>query len=302
MPKFGVIDLGTNTFHLLIAEVNEQEVTEIYRERIFVKLAEDGIHQIGNGAWNRAVHAIGKFKTILDHQQVEKVSAFGTAGLRSANNSSEFIEKIKIDYDLDISVISGDEEARLIHKGVMAALGTLDTRSLIMDIGGGSVEFIICDNENIYWAQSFKIGVAVLFNNFQQQDPISKSEIEKIFQHLKTTLLPLQDALQKNHTTTLIGASGTFDVLENMLVKEKTNPNFANFPAHQFQNIYDRIIFSNLQDRHDNPEIPNDRAELITVAIVLLKYVIQLAHTNEIIVSSYAMKEGILQEMLIRSQ
>ena len=167
MAKFGVIDLGTNTFHLLIAEVDQNSIKEIYRERIFVKLAEKGIHKIGDAAFERATNAIAKFKIILDQHHVDKVRAIGTAGLRTASNSQSFIQLIKNKYNLDIAVISGDEEAHLIHKGVMNAIGSLRTTSLIMDIGGGSVEFIICDNEKIYWAQSFKIGVAVLFNQFR---------------------------------------------------------------------------------------------------------------------------------------
>ncbi len=298
MAKLGVIDLGTNTFHLLIAEVNQQSITEIYRERIFVKLAEEGIHKIGNAALERATNALSKFKHILDQHQIKKVRAFGTAGLRSASNGPSFIKEIKSKYNLDISVISGDEEARLIHKGVMAAVLSLNTTSLIMDIGGGSVEFIICDNQKIYWAQSFKIGVAVLFNQFHQADPISKNEIETIHSHLDTILHPLKKALQLNPATTLIGASGTFDVLENMLVQTKQHPNYSTFPADKFYSIYNNLITSSLSQRLANPEIPNDRAELITVAIVLLNYILRLANTDQIIVSSYAMKEGMLLDLV----
>lgn len=299
MPKHGVIDLGTNTFHLLIAEVDQHSVNEVYRERIFVKLAEEGIEKIGEAAFERATNAIAKFKIILDQHQIKKVCAFGTAGLRSASNGQAFIEQIKSKYELDITIISGEEEARLIHKGVMTALGTLATKSLIMDIGGGSVEFIICDNDKIYWAQSFKIGVAVLFNNFHKEDPIHPKEIEAINNHLETTLISLKNELQKNPATILIGASGTFDVLENILVKEKPHPHYASFSADKFSNVYDNLIASSLNQRLSNPEIPNDRAELITVAIVLLKYIIELANTQKIIVSSYAMKEGMLMDQFV---
>ena len=297
MAKLGVIDLGTNTFHLLIAEVTQQEIKEIYRERIFVKLAEKGIHKIGDAAFQRATNAIATFKNILDRHDVGNVNAFGTEGLRRASNGQDFIQEIKSKYKLDITIISGDEEARLIHKGVMLALGKLNTKSLIMDIGGGSVEFIICDNETVYWAQSFKLGVAVLFNNFHQKDPISQREIDAIHQHLDITLLPLKTALIENPTATLIGASGTFDVLENILADENQHSHYSMFPAKKFISIYDRIIKSTLSERLANPEIPNDRAELITVAVVLLNYTVQLANIQNFIVSSYAMKEGMLASM-----
>ena len=164
MKKYGVIDLGTNTFHLLIIETDDTDAfREIYREQHFVKLAEDGIGTIGAAPYARALKVMQDFEEVLDKQQVSGLCAFGTAALRTARNGQAFIEEVKTLTGIEVELITGDREAELIHKGVLQAVPFSSECWLIMDIGGGSVEFIIADKNEMYWAQSFPIGVAVLF-------------------------------------------------------------------------------------------------------------------------------------------
>ena len=165
MPsKYAVIDFGTNTFHLLIVEAREDgQFIELHRERIFVKLAEDGIERIGDKAFVRALQAMQRYREILDDYQVENIKAIGTAALRTALNGQEFIDTVWKNSKIKIHLIDGQEEARLIHLGVNQAVDIGNDTALIMDIGGGSVEFIISDKLGVKWADSFPIGVAVLF-------------------------------------------------------------------------------------------------------------------------------------------
>ena len=299
MKHFGVIDLGTNTFHLLIVKHNAAgSFDELHRERRFIKLAENGIEKIGSAPFQRGLQTLIDYKKILDKFQVKDFKALGTAALRRANNGQEFIQEVKAKTDISIQLISGNEEAELIHKGVSQAVPFGQSKNLIMDIGGGSVEFIICDKAQIFWKQSFPIGVAVLFNNFHTSDPIHVNEVLEIEQHLQKTLRPLLQELEKHEVQSLIGASGTFDVLENILVEEKASPVHSYLSDQKFNQLYPIILNSTLAERYAMEGLPATRADLIVVANILIDFILKQTGIKEIIVSAYAMKEGQLVKMM----
>lgn len=297
--KKAVIDLGTNTFHLLIVEPDGVgHFKEIYRKRIFVQLAEDSITHIGKSAFERGLNALREYKMVLDEYGIEEVKAFGTAALRRASNSAEFRATILQETGIEIQVIAGNEEARLITEGVRLAVPVDEKPVLIMDIGGGSVEFIIANDREVFWAQSFPVGVAVLYNDFHKSEPISEKEIKEVRQFLEHQLSPLKEALLQHPVAALVGASGTFDVLEAMLVKVKDSPLHACIEAKDFYPIYDRIVSVSLDERLKINKLPTQRAELIVVALILIHYVLGEINIEKIIVSMYAMKEGMLSELI----
>ncbi len=299
MNKLGVIDLGTNTFHLLIAEPNEANgFCILYRERHFVKLAEDGIGRIGPAAFARGLRVMEDFKTQLETQQVSFVRAIGTAALRTAENGREFIREVYSQTGISVELIDGNREAELIYKGVMQAIPPIPERIIIMDIGGGSVEFIICDQQGVRWVQSFPIGVAILWKRFHKSDPIAEAEVEQIQYFLNTELAPLREALRRFPTRTLVGASGTFDVLENILVKTKTHPYHSQLTAAEFPDFYRRILNTTFAERLQMEGMPAERADMIVAALVLLNHVLLMADIHTVHISVFALKEGVLYEML----
>lgn len=295
MNRYAVIDLGTNTFHLLIVESLSKVV---FRERQFVKLAEDGIQTIGDAAFKRALKTMLHFHSLLEAYEVKKVQAFGTAGLRTASNGSAFIEQVAEKTGIEIQLISGDREALLIQKGVAQAIPMSDENALIMDIGGGSVEFIIANQQQVWWAQSFPIGVAVLYNEFQQNDPISVAEIDTLKTFLQQTLQPLDDALKRFETMYLVGASGTFDVLEENLAKLEEGQHHSMVSTDHYFDYHDFLLTTTIAQRLTMPNIPNDRAELLIVAFILIEIVLKKLSTDRIVISRFAMKEGMLTEMI----
>jgi len=299
--KKAVIDLGTNTFHLLIVEPDGAgHFKEVYRKRIFVQLAEDSITHIGKAAFERGLNALRAYKTVLDEYDIQEVRAFGTAALRRASNSAEFRATILRETGIEVQVIGGDEEARLITEGVRLAVPVDEKPVLIMDIGGGSVEFIIANDNEVFWARSFPVGVAILYNDFHKSEPISEIEINQVRQFLEHQLLPLRKALSQHPVAALVGASGTFDVLEAMLIDIKDSPLHAFIQAKDFYPIYDRIVGVPLDERLKINKLPIQRAELIVVALILIHYVLEEINIEKIIVSMYAMKEGMLSELIHR--
>ncbi len=295
-----VIDLGTNTFHLLIATppAANGQFQEIYRERRFVKLAAEGIERIGDAPYQRGLEALLHFRQIMDAHGVKQYKAMGTAALRTASNGSDFIAAASKLAQIQITSIPGSEEARLIAKGVLAALPPLtDERILIMDIGGGSVEFIIANRVATLWAQSFPVGVAVLRRRFHQQEPIAAAEIAAIEAFLQEELASLNTALQQFPTRHLVGAAGTFDVVATLMSSGRPSPNSHQIALEQFQALYQSCINSSLVERQAMPHIPKERVDMIVVALLLIDYVLRKAEVEKLSVSDYSMKEGILSEM-----
>ena len=298
MGQYAVIDLGTNTFHLLIVETTSQGFKELRRERRFIKLAENGIERIGEAPFQRGLRALQEFRTILEEYPVRGVRAFGTAALRTAENGKAFIEQARELAQINIQLIPGQEEARLIHLGVGQAIPTLEESILIMDIGGGSVEFIIADNHQVHWRQSFPIGVAVLFREFHREDPITPEEQKALQAFLKNTLRPLKSALQKFPVQTLVGASGTFDVLEALLPTRSLTDHGAEMLVEHYFPFWEKVQGSTQTERLQMPGMPKARADMIVVALELVGYIIEIAQIERIWISQFAMKEGMLAEMI----
>lgn len=297
--RYAVIDLGTNTFHLLVAEKQvNQTFTELHRQRFFVKLAAEGIETIGDASIQRGLHALKTFRATLDKLGVTKVSAIGTAALRTASNGPAFVRTAKEKYNIQIELIDGNREAELIYKGAILAVPFEQKNYLIMDIGGGSVEFIIGNQDKILWAQSFPIGVAVLFKRFHHSNPIKDAEINALQAFLNSVLESLYQALIKFPTTTLVGASGTFDVLEFILAKNQPYKNHAFVQVKDFAPLYQTLIKSTEAERYAMKEVPDTRADLIVVAIALIEFILKKVGIEEIIVSNFALKEGILSELM----
>jgi exopolyphosphatase/guanosine-5'-triphosphate,3'-diphosphate pyrophosphatase len=225
MSRIAIIDLGTNTFHLLIADVKESGYRIIYRDRLAVKIGMGGINRgvITESGLRRAMLALQSFRNTMDKMHTDKVYAFGTSALRNAKNSHEVVEKIKLVTGIEVNVISGDREAELIYFGVNAAVDLGDEPSLIIDIGGGSVEFIIANNKSIFWKESFEIGAQRLLEKFQHHDPILKDEVVALNQHLDQSLTNLREMLELFKPTVLVGSSGTFDTLSDIFWVKHNN-------------------------------------------------------------------------------
>ncbi|MEZ4950680.1 MAG: hypothetical protein R2784_15035 [Saprospiraceae bacterium] len=291
----GVVDLGTNTFHLLIVEfMPGGEMKIIYRERIFVKLAEESIQKIGKKAMQRALDAMSHFRQKLDLYDCKDFKAFGTAALRTASNGKELIETIKKETGISVQLIDGKEEARLIHLGVSQAVPQDDEKQIIMDIGGGSVEFIIANKNKVFWSESFMAGVGILFNEFHNTDPISKEDIKAVNEYLDEVLEPLLTVLKKDSIHILTGASGAFETILDLMDHERVDENFAILKVEDFPSLYKKILKSTLEERKSMPSIPLERVEMIVVSVILVQWLLDHAPIEKIYVSGYALKEGML--------
>ncbi|HZX57221.1 MAG TPA: exopolyphosphatase, partial [Mucilaginibacter sp.] len=217
--RVAVMDLGTNTFHLLIAEGRISDFREIVHEHIAVKLGEGGINKdiIVPEAFERGIETMKKFGSQIDACDVHQLRAIATSALRNAANGGNFIEQVKRETGITIEIVDGNHEAAFIYNGVKAA-GLLSAESsLILDIGGGSVEFIIGNKEGILWKQSFEIGAARLREIFHHTDPIPPASIEALNLYLEDTLGSLFTATKEMPVHDLIGSSGAFETFAELV-------------------------------------------------------------------------------------
>jgi exopolyphosphatase/guanosine-5'-triphosphate,3'-diphosphate pyrophosphatase len=306
MHRAAIIDLGTNTFHILIFEWEGIQYKVIDKLQIPVKLGKGAFDdlRIKEDAYGRGIAAMIEFKTLLESYQVTQVEAFGTSALRNAINADDFRKEAESIIGHPIQVINGGREAELIYNGVSHAVPMSDEPHLIMDIGGGSVEFIIANDHYIHWKKSFEIGAARLIERYHSSDPLDEAAIIALQAHLEDQLALVWIKGEKYQVKTLIGASGSFESIAaiEMEAYHSTSQVFP-FVHHiidmqHFREIYERIISTKRDELKLIPGMPEFRAEMMTVAIIMINYVIKKLNIRKLIASDYALKEGVMFNMM----
>lgn len=307
--RIAVIDLGTNTFNLLIVEtLDDQSYNIIFNNKLPVKLGKSGIDkkEIRPDAITRGLNALERHIQTIHEYKAEKIFAFATSAVRSARNGEQFVKMIHQRFNLEVEIINGEREAELIYFGVKQAVKLSNEKVLILDIGGGSNEFIIADQDNIYWKKSYPLGIARLLAKFKPSDPISIEEIEFISNYLEERLCDLFEEFKKHKITTLIGASGSFETITAMIRAD--DPNFesetgtssesVNIDLTNFENLYQQLINSTLKERKQMKGLESMRLEMIVVATLIVKFILQKLKLQRLVQSNFALKEGVVYELL----
>ncbi|GAA4048920.1 hypothetical protein GCM10022409_39340 [Hymenobacter glaciei] len=307
--RVALIDMGTNTFHLLIVEmptVPGEKPVPLLRTKAGVRLGEGGISQgiIAPEAYARALHTLAGFKEEIELHEAQEVRATATSAMRVTKNGPDLVRDIFEQTGIQVNVIPGDREAELICEGVRQAVDLGEEAQLIMDIGGGSVEFIVANQRTIFWKQSFEIGAQRLLDKFFP-DPsgvFPAEAVEAEQRYLSTVLEPLIEAVQRYRPVSLVGASGSFDSLADMQIgnlrTESELPPCTELALESFQTSYRHLLSGNHEQRKALPGILPMRANMLVVAAVLIDFVLGIAEITRIRTSAYALKEGLLAEML----
>ncbi|MEM7549199.1 MAG: exopolyphosphatase [Bacteroidota bacterium] len=300
-----VIDLGTNTFHILIADRLQDDYKIVYKEKVPVKIGEGGIElkQITDSAIDRALKAVKHFEALISKYEVDDVKCIATSAFRNAENGEKLAEMIKANSGIDVHIIDGQTEASLVLEGVKKAIDLDEDASLVIDIGGGSVEVIIADRNQKYWSESFEIGAQRLLDKFHKSDPITIDEIISIDEYFESTFSKLEQAITEFQPKILIGSSGTFDTLIEIYYAEKSIEKPANQSGYElsrkdFNLIYDELISKNREERMEIPGMIEMRVDMIVVAVQLIRFLLEKFNFDLIKISSYALKEGLLYSEL----
>ncbi len=303
--RVAIIDMGTNTFNLLVVEVSDEtHYQTLHNSKCFVKLGEGGIDKkfIAPDAWERGLKAIESHMNTISNFNADKVFAFATSATRDAENGASFVDEILKRFNLKVNVIGGEQEASLIYKGVKQAVDLGDNVNLILDIGGGSNEVILCNANQVFWKHSFNLGVQRLLNHFKPSDPITSEEVGRVELFLEQELQLLFSAVQKCKPIRLVGSSGSFDTYRSLLahsgklplIKDKT----IEIPLSSYKELHKTLIKSKKEERIAMPGMELIRVDFIVLASIFTSFIIEKLNIESIHQSNYALKEGALWEVL----
>lgn len=307
MNRIAIIDLGTNTFNLLIVQINPDKSHDIIcQTKISVKLGEGGITKgfITPEAFQRGIDALKMHRLTIQLHNAEKVIAFATSAIREASNGNEFVRQAKEKTKIDVEMITGEREAELIYLGVRDAVRMDERASLVIDIGGGSTEFIIASKDTVYWKYSFLLGAARLLEIFKPSDPMKEEEIRAINSYLKTELQPLYEAIKKYPVNELIGSSGSFDSLAEMIAYRFYTPEVLKgkteyqFSLPDCAEIYKILIKSTRKERMEMKGLISMRVDMIVISSILVHFILVEFDIHKMRLSTYSLKEGVLHELI----
>jgi exopolyphosphatase/guanosine-5'-triphosphate,3'-diphosphate pyrophosphatase len=308
-----VIDLGTNTFHLLIVEITDADtyiIKEKYRET--VKLGAEGMenHKLSPAAFERGLEALRRFRDILDHRgEIRAILANATSAIRSATNGAEFVKAAMREANIPIKVINGNEEAMLIYKGVRSAV-MLPTHEdvLLVDIGGGSVEFVVGNRHGIKLLRSLNIGAARALEKIKPSDPMTEAEIRAAEQYFAQACKGLFAELKEFNLKTLYGSSGSFETLATLIAFQNgdriaaENLNGFRFDIRKFRKIHKQLMASTQTQRAAMEGMDPMRVEMIMMGSILISIIEQELKLQDVVVSTAALKEGILCDYMETSR
>lgn len=297
--KAAVIDLGTNTFHLIIADLEANNGELIYKTNLPVRLGEGRLNDniIIPEAFERGLLGLEGFAATIKEYDVAVVKATATSAIRSASNGADFVKAAKSKAGIDITIIDGDTEAAYIYKAVQAT-GLIQDTTLVMDIGGGSTEFIICTSETIRWKKSYNIGAARLMQAFFKSDPISEDDKSAIYHHLAKETEALLQQCEAFKPVNLIGSAGAFESFAGMLMIQNNKPakdiKSGKIDFMQYLQLAEKLIASTHEQRTHMAGLIPLRVDMIVIASLLVNFVLENTRIKQLSLSTSDLKMGVL--------
>ena len=302
---YGVVDVGSNTFNLLLAKLYQGQLEILAQDRRPVMLGK-GSHEKGlilPGAEARAIQALAEFMTLAQNYGPTKWKGVATAALRYAKNGAEVAQRLSQTSGIPIQVISGEREAEFIFKGVQAHLNFGDQTGLIMDVGGASTEFIAFNGDGLLGLWSFPIGATRLQDVLTLHDPLYPQQVNSTFDWLQNQLQPMLAVLQIHRPQFLVGSSGFFDTLVQMQAFRNQGQPLLNYSYHSLsaetlQYWTERLIPSSLAERLAIPGMLEFRAPMFLASILQVHFVLNALQIPTVHCTRISLKEGVLADWI----
>lgn len=303
-PVHAAIDIGTNSFHMVVARGLADggfEVIAVVKELVRLGQGSGEMKQLADDAIDRGVAALARMaKVAATHEAT--ITAVATSATREARNRHVFIDRVLAETGIEIEVISGIEEARLIHLGVLQALPVYDKRLLLVDIGGGSTELLVGQGSAVIAARSMKLGAIRLTDGFFADGEATPKAVKKCRAHVESALAPVAGELGFNEHEIAIGSSGTITSIATMIAAHRGDtPNDMNgvvFSAGELSALVERLVTTPAEDRRKIDGLDSKRADIIVAGSLLLAGVFDTFRIESMTVSSFALREGVLFDRL----
>lgn len=296
-----IIDLGTNTFNLLICSFSNNSYSILFSGKRAPKMGQGGIESncITPEAFNRSIQALEELHQIICSFSCQKIIAIGTSALRNAHNATEFCKQVQNKFGFSITIISGLQEAEYIYWGNRLAYDWGQKTALILDIGGGSNEIIIATHTKILWKHSFENGMQRILSNVNPSYPLSETTITNITNYLRTSFNELHTIATKHTIDLLVGSSGPFDTFRTILEPHipKSTP-YCTLKINDIHKLHNTLITSTIPNIASIPGMDIARVEMLPIASIITTHICILLHIPNIIQSEYSLKEGVIYKIL----
>ena len=311
--SIAAIDIGSNSTHLLVASINpilhtfSIELAEKSTTRLGDR--EEGTRKLSDTAMDRVFETLKRFKELSQSYRVEKIVIAATSAVREAPNGRQFLSEIKEKLSLEVDLVSGLEEARLIYLGVLSSMEFGDKPHLILDIGGGSTELILADGCDAKALTSTKIGAVRLQKEFIKEDPISIQSKEFLEAFIRGSLEPAVDKvlgrLRKDLAPVLVATSGTAMAIGSLIANEDSSRPIKlhgyKVTIDQLEKLIQKLIKLPLEQRRKLTPLNERRAEIIIPGALILHSAMKMLSVHEFTLCERALREGLIFDWMMRN-
>ena len=307
--RIAAIDCGTNSIHMIVVRIRPDLSFEVIdREKEMVRLGSGGLDgkALTAEAMAAALQAFSRFRRLAESHQVEEILAAATSAVREAENGGEFLAAVERQTGIKPQVISGIEEARLIHLAAVYGVDVAGASAVVVDIGGGSVEITHGAGTSLRVAKSFKLGVIRLTERFVRTDPLSGRDERRLVRHLDDELATYLRDIRNAGFDRVIGTSGTILSLGTVASAERrrASDEIRNLrvPAKQIHRLRKDVTDRSIGERMKLPGLDPRRADLIVAGAVLLDTVLQRLDATEMTLCDFALREGLVLDYIQRNR
>jgi len=306
--RIAALDLGTNSFHLLVADVRSDGHFEaLARDKAMIRLGDVVATKgrITSGAADVAVQTVRHFKLLADAAGATEIHACATSAIRQAANGDALVDRIEAETGVAVEVISGRREAELIFGAIRASLLLDPAPALCFDLGGGSLEIMVGDAAGLQWSASENLGVGRLTAELVRSDPLSKEDRRALQGRITDLLAPMAREVAAYAPRMAVGTSGTLLDLAHMVAARRAadvpvSLNQLTFSRDEFLVLHKEIIGSKASERLRMDGLETRRVDLITAGSMVLATAMDLFGFDEMTVSEWALREGIVLDVIGR--
>lgn len=298
--RLAIIDLGTNSVRFDVYDLDQNlNTTRVCREKKMVRLG-DGVFQDGKlhkEAMERTLEAFQYYKIQIEKLKIDKVVAFATSALRDSKDGDKLIKKIKKESQIDIHTISGEDEAKLIAKGILNNSETPDGIYALIDIGGGSTEISICHKKTVIDSYSFNLGANRLQQIFLKTIPPTPTTddpnpVNTLRHHIRALVSEQAHKRSWPHVEIAVGSSGTIKAFERVFKRKLGKEN--HFTKDELHEQLEIMLPLSRKELMQIPGVEDKRADLIVAGGILLEEILKVLDIKEIMVTRTALRDGIL--------
>ncbi len=300
--KIAALDVGTNSIHLLIARVAaDGQVEPLDRAKEMVRLGDSAFKGvISPDAFARATECIRKYRAQAERAGVDAIIAVATSAVREAENGGDFVRVVRDETGIELTVIRGEQEARLIYLGARSAINLAGKKALIIDIGGGSVELIVGDAREAHYATSLKLGVLRLLDQYQLADPITADQRLRLAEQLHRALEAPTAAIRKIGFDMVAMTSGTARAVAELIpttTAEKPRP----IAFKDVWELEEKLCAMNAAERSRVPNLDPKRVDSIIPGVILVRSLLEVVHADSYVLCEAALREGLVADYAARN-